>query len=444
MSYSNKVVWSEGLFLLPQHFQQQERYLESYARQSAQSLHPAAWGFERLTLDSGLLEAGKIAIAECRGIFRDGTPFSAPGLTALPPARDVPPDMRDQMIYLAIPAEREGAPSLVSRDGTVSGARYVENETEIRDYNAEGNGAVRTIGTGALKLSIKFSGEDLEDYQVIGAAQVQEVGSDNRVRLAGDYIPPCLAIDAPTPLARQLAELDGLFRQRAQQLSSRAAQGSGGVSEIANFLMLMAMNRFGPMVEHMLNLPGLHPETLYRFLVGVAGELATFGTMERRPPSFPVYRHDDLRGTFGPVIALIHSAQTMVIEEAAIQIPLVRSKSGIYVGEIADRSLFADCAFVLAVASQVPPKDLEGAFPSHTIIGAVEQIRNLVAAPVRGVPLRPLSFPPQQLPFHNNTAYFGLATDNDYWTALTRSAGIAIHVGSNFPGMDLSLWAIRT
>jgi type VI secretion system protein ImpJ len=30
MSDKNRVVWSEGLFLRPQHFQQQERYLEAF------------------------------------------------------------------------------------------------------------------------------------------------------------------------------------------------------------------------------------------------------------------------------------------------------------------------------------------------------------------------------------------------------------------------------
>ena len=30
MARNNKVIWSEGLFLRPQHMQQQERYLERY------------------------------------------------------------------------------------------------------------------------------------------------------------------------------------------------------------------------------------------------------------------------------------------------------------------------------------------------------------------------------------------------------------------------------
>jgi len=32
MSGERKVVWTEGMFLRPQHFQQQERYLESFTQ----------------------------------------------------------------------------------------------------------------------------------------------------------------------------------------------------------------------------------------------------------------------------------------------------------------------------------------------------------------------------------------------------------------------------
>ena len=51
MSWKNKVVWSEGLFLRPQHFQQQERYLESYVEGRAAALHNHSWGLTELTID---------------------------------------------------------------------------------------------------------------------------------------------------------------------------------------------------------------------------------------------------------------------------------------------------------------------------------------------------------------------------------------------------------
>ena len=40
MSWTNKVVWSEGLFLRPQLFQQMERYLESFTHRRSSPLSP--------------------------------------------------------------------------------------------------------------------------------------------------------------------------------------------------------------------------------------------------------------------------------------------------------------------------------------------------------------------------------------------------------------------
>ncbi len=74
----NKVIWSEGLFLRPQHLQQQERYLERYMELHAGALRPHAWGFSVLELEPELLSIGKLGIRRARGCFPDGTPFSIP------------------------------------------------------------------------------------------------------------------------------------------------------------------------------------------------------------------------------------------------------------------------------------------------------------------------------------------------------------------------------
>ena len=52
MTDNNKVVWSEGLFLRPQHLQQQERYLERFVELRAGSLRPYTWGFSELELEA--------------------------------------------------------------------------------------------------------------------------------------------------------------------------------------------------------------------------------------------------------------------------------------------------------------------------------------------------------------------------------------------------------
>ena len=51
MSDKNKVVWSEGLFLRTQHFQQQDRYTEGLVRGALQAAPMQSFGFRSLTLD---------------------------------------------------------------------------------------------------------------------------------------------------------------------------------------------------------------------------------------------------------------------------------------------------------------------------------------------------------------------------------------------------------
>ena len=54
MSVTRKVVWSEGMFLQPHHFQQHDRYLENLVEARAAHLRPYAWGCRELTVDPGL------------------------------------------------------------------------------------------------------------------------------------------------------------------------------------------------------------------------------------------------------------------------------------------------------------------------------------------------------------------------------------------------------
>src|SRR6185503_2582313 len=108
MSVHNRVIWSEGLFLQPQHFQQQERYFERYVEARCHSLIPNSWGFTEIEFERDLLSIGKVALRRAAGVFPDGTPFRMPDDDPLPPPLDVGPEARDQILYLAVPLRRSG------------------------------------------------------------------------------------------------------------------------------------------------------------------------------------------------------------------------------------------------------------------------------------------------------------------------------------------------
>ncbi|WP_181180955.1 type VI secretion system baseplate subunit TssK, partial [Paracoccus sp. FO-3] len=85
MTEGSRVVWSEGLFLRPQHFQQQDRHAAAQLRALLRTRPRQAWGFVALRLDPSALEAGQVAVAEAEGLFPDGTAFRIPAEAPAPP-----------------------------------------------------------------------------------------------------------------------------------------------------------------------------------------------------------------------------------------------------------------------------------------------------------------------------------------------------------------------
>lgn len=80
----NKVIWQEGLFALPQHFQQQQRHCEYLLTRRLDALGDFFWGFTELSINTELLAQGKIMIDRAAGCMPDGTVFSIPDQDLLP------------------------------------------------------------------------------------------------------------------------------------------------------------------------------------------------------------------------------------------------------------------------------------------------------------------------------------------------------------------------
>jgi type VI secretion system protein ImpJ len=444
MGWENKVVWGEGLFLQPQHLQQQERYLERLIRTSTYGLAPFAYGLTQLEIDTDLLMLGKFAVRSAAGILPDGTPFSIPLDADHPQPLDLPDASGATVLYLMLPARQPGAVETAPPERSETAARFSVAEHEAVDTNA-GYQSTATVPVGKLRLRYGAEGESRAGYVALGLVRVIEVRADRSAMLDDGYIPPLLVCSASGVLAGFTAHLQGLLHQRAEELAGRVSETAvRGAAEIGDYLWLQICNRYEPLIAHLAATIGqTHPETLYRVLVSLAGELATFTDSRKRPSPFPPYRHDDLQATFRPVIAALRQALSADLQRSAIPIPLQERKFGIRVGPIMDRSLVTDATWVLAVKAQVPAETLRRGLPNQIKIGPVEQIRELISVALPGIAIRALPVAPRQIPFYPGTSYFELDRSSPYWAALARSGGVAIQVTGDLPGLEMECWAIR-
>ncbi len=444
MSWSKRVVWSEGMFLQPQHFQQQERYLERFLENRVSEVTAYPWGFAELGLDSPALSLGKIVINAGRGVMPDGTAFDFPRHDAAPAALEVPADAKNEELVLAVPVRRPGAVEVDDVDsGEEQFARYSTEDSEVGDHNSSG-GNPAPIRLANLRLRLMLRRDLTDGWVGLGVARVVERRPDDQVLLDAAFIPPCLSVAASSVLSTQLQELEGMLHQRGEALGKRLAHpGRGGVAEIADFLFLQTVNRYEPLVMHLRAISPLHPEMFYRHAVMMAGDLATFRD-NRRAAHYPRYNHAHPETCFPPLLKELRASLSVVLESTAIPIELQERKFGVRVAVIPDAALLKTSSFVMAVNAQVPAEQLRARFPSQVKIGPAEKLRDLVNLQLPGVALKALPVAPRQIPFHAGFNYFELDRSGELWRQLELGSALAMHVAGDFPGLEIECWAIRS
>ncbi|MEF9672817.1 type VI secretion system baseplate subunit TssK [Pseudomonas sp. PCH446] len=120
MSSHDSVVWSEGMFLLPQHFQQQERHYRARLAQVLRAVQPHGWGFAALKIDVAQLALGTLALSACEGVMPDGSPFALTDEELARLRYPVADSERDVQLVLALAVNRPGAADTEAVPGTTA------------------------------------------------------------------------------------------------------------------------------------------------------------------------------------------------------------------------------------------------------------------------------------------------------------------------------------
>lgn len=438
---SQKVVWAEGMFLHPQHFQQQDRYFHHVCHELHWQSTPYGWGFSELGLDKNLLRQGKIALYKARGIMPDGTAFSIPQAIPQPPIIEIEDKCRDVILHLAIPLQRAGGQNYShEEDGRV--ARYIIKQNPVMDETMTG-GEQNIVEIAQPNFQILLDNQDLSGFATLPIARIKEKREDSSILMDDDFIPCCLDITVSERLQRFTTELSSMLHHRAEALASHVSDGNTIRSaEFADYLMLLVINRYSPLILHLCQQSLLHPHDLYRLLLTMAGELSTFSHKSKRPQPFPPYEHDQQQNAFAPLISSLRHSLDIVIERKAFQLPLDLRSHGIRVSQIQDRSMIGSAQFILAVKAEMEIDRINQLMPQVAKASSVEKIASLVRAQLPGIRLIHIQAPPG-IPYHAGFTYFELDRSSDHWSELSHSGGFALHVGDGFPGLELQFWAIR-
>lgn len=442
---NNRVLWQEGLFALPQHFQQQQRHTDYLLHERLDAQTDFAWGFTELSLNTELLAQGKVMIDKAAGCLPDGTVFRIPDQDLLPlpfqPGDLTTPESHD--IYLALPVSGHNISEIqgVRRAGQ-SSERYCLSYRDVYDVHTE-NGDVQPLSLGQLMFRIVSGAEDLSAMVVLPLCRIRSFRAGGGLVLDEAFIPTCQSVRVSPVLNRFVGDVQGMIATRAADLAKRiGSPEQSGIADVAEFMMLQMLNRSQMHFTHRAHLHTLHPETFYLDLVRLLGELMTFTENSRQPCAVEPYDHRDLTQSFKTVIPELRRALNIVLQPRAQNLPLIFTE-GVYLATVNDPGLLQSGVFVLAVRARMPHTQLILQFTQQSKIAATDKIRNMVSVQVPGIPLRALPAAPRQLPYHDGYVYFELEKSGSAWQDVVTAGALAMHISGTFPELDMQLWAIR-
>ena len=449
-----KVLWGEGLFLRPQHFQQQDRYHEARLAEMAAALHPYCWGVRRLEIDADALKADILRVVELSLVFPDGELVRAPGPDALPlQARlaDLPPQLQSITFHAALPALRLHGENCARRGETAAGpaadsvqpTRYGQREQDIEDLFGEAAPAPVAFLTRRVRLVPDL--EPLDAYDSFPLVRLRRLAAGG-FEIDADFTPPSLSIEGAPGLHARLVRLMEKLLAKVHALYGHDREPGRSVialrgGDVASFWLLHTVSSGYATLGHYLAHRELHPERLFHDLLALAGGLMTF-SRGARLEDLPAYAHQDPGPAFARLDAILRELLDTVISSRYFAIALRSERPSYHLGALDSGRIDAHTTLYLGVSADMAALQLVDIVPLRFKIGAPEDVDKLVLTAMPGVKLVHAPRLPAALPVRPDTHYFVLENRGPLYEAMLKAQSISIYVPNGIRDLKLELIAI--
>jgi type VI secretion system protein ImpJ len=445
MTMHRKVVWSEGMLLTPQHFQQWDRHYEGIISERFRTHDPFAWGITTLDIDRDGVANGRFTLLQCSVVMPDGLVIDIPEQDGAPATRAFAdlflPGMESLNVFLGIPVERtDGMTCQLGKESGARPARFFAEHIEAVDTTTGDN--PREVLVAKKNLRLFFSGEETADTISIKVAELIRHPS-GAIGLKETYIPPCLWVSASPYLLRVLRALIELLAAKRATFSD-AQRGVLELigSDLGKFALVAAICTHLPALQHLSQVERIHPESLYMAMVRFAGQILMLAA-PNDSPDLPRYQHENLTLTFEALDKRIRSIVEGVTPTRYVVIPLDSSGDNVWVGRVPEMRLFASGQFFVMASGDLPEDQVRNLVPQQVKIGSPSKLKEIVAAAMPGVKLYHTPKPPATLPMKMGTQYFRLDDRGTFWDEIKKSQVVALHVPQSLQGIRIQLVATK-
>jgi len=93
--------------------------------------------------------------------------------------------------------------------------------------------------------------------------------------------------------------------------------------------------------------------------------------------------------------------------------------------------------------AEVPEEKIIKEVPLKAKVSASDRVDQLIAAALRGIPLRHLPTPPAEIPVQPGRQYFQIDKAGEHWEAVKKSRSISFYIPPEFKNLKLELMGVK-
>jgi len=444
MKLLSRVVWAEGMYLAPQHFQAQNRYFEESFHFATASLWRDAYGLAACQLDADALRNGTVTLLHARGMFQDGLPFDIPECDPRPEPRNIVeqflPATDSLTVALAIPRWVEGQQNCDLDPLLAGNARYLSTTEMVHDENTGLEPKPVQMGRKNIRLVV-LPAKD-ENLLTLPIARVMRDQSGHFI-YDPTFVPPSLRISASERLAGMLGKLVEILEEKSavvtqEQQSGEKFQTGMSARQVAQFWFLHAINSGLTPLRHILLAKHRHPEEMFREMSRLAGALCTFG-LDSNPRTLPAYDHYDPGPVFRTLEEHIRRHLEIIVPSQAIVIPLKGAARYFYEGEIRDQRCLGPSRWMLGIRSPVGEGDLIAKTLQLVKVCSAQFVPELVKRALPGLALSHRQVPPAAIAAKVDSQYFVINRSGPCWEHIMKTRNVGVYVPGELPSPEIEL-----
>jgi len=444
MKLLSRVVWAEGMYLAPQHFQAQNRYFEESFHFATASLWRDAYGLAACQLDADALRNGTVSLLHARGIFQDGLPFDIPECDPRPDPRNIVeqflPATDSLTVALAIPRWVEGQQNCDLDPLPAGNARYLSTTEMVHDENTGLEPKPVQMGRKNIRLIVLPT----KDANLL-TLPIARVMRDQSGHFVYDptFVPPCLRISASERLATMLQKMVEILEEKSavvtqEQQSGEKFQTGMSARQVAQFWFLHAINSSLTPLRHILMAKHRHPEELFREMSRLAGALCTF-SLDSNPRTLPAYDHYDPAPAFATLEEHILRHLEIIVPSQAIVIPLKATARYFYEGEVRDQRCLGPSRWMLGIRSPVGEADLIAKTLQLVKVCSAQFVPELVKRALPGLSLSHRQVPPAAISAKVDSQYFVINRTGPCWEHILKTRTVGVYVPGELPSPEIEL-----